>query len=143
MILNLLLLFFSFLWNGGRLGGLVKEFLFHRKIPYSLPFVRFVSGLIFCMGFVDRMRTKPSPRCIEFVSTPPKNNRNRRSSRYAACGFYRMDLLIPFRFFLSPFNRFAEFVEGKSHLSDREVLDYETTAYRESETWTDDESDEE
>jgi hypothetical protein len=34
-------------------------------------------------------------------------------------------------------------VEGKSHLSDREVLDYETTAYRESETWTDDESDEE
>ncbi|XP_046639191.1 nuclear envelope integral membrane protein 1-like isoform X3 [Daphnia pulicaria] len=66
-----------------------------------------------------RMRTKPSPRCIEFVSTPPKNNRNRRSSR------------------------FAEFVEGKSHLSDREVLDYETTAYRESETWTDDESDEE
>ncbi|XP_046453603.1 nuclear envelope integral membrane protein 1-like isoform X2 [Daphnia pulex] len=39
--------------------------------------------------------------------------------------------------------RFAEFVEGKSHLSDREVLDYETTAYRESETWTDDESDEE
>nr|CAH0110531.1 unnamed protein product [Daphnia galeata] len=65
-----------------------------------------------------RMRPKLSPRCVEFVSTPPKNNRNRRSSR------------------------FAEFVEGKSHLSDREVLDYETTAYRESETWTDDESDE-
>lgn len=41
------------------------------------------------------------------------------------------------------FDRFAEFVEGKSHLSDREVLDYETTAYRENETWTDDESDEE
>ncbi len=58
--------------------------------------------------------------------------------------FNRMDWLILFRFFFSLlFNRFAEFVEGKSHLSDREVLDYETTAYRESETWTDDESDEE
>ncbi|XP_057375932.1 nuclear envelope integral membrane protein-like isoform X1 [Daphnia carinata] len=66
-----------------------------------------------------RVRAKPSPRCVEFVSTPPKNNQNRRLSR------------------------FAEFVEGKSHLSDREVLNYETTAYRETETWTDDESDEE
>jgi hypothetical protein len=55
-----------------------------------------------------------------------------------------MDLLNTPVFFLFLLkNRFAEFVEGKSHLSDREVLDYETTAYRENETWTDDESDEE
>lgn len=43
------------------------------------------------------------------------------------------DTSIPFFIF-----RFAEFVEGKSHLSDNEVLDYETATLipRESETWT-------
>lgn len=40
--------------------------------------------------------------------------------------------------------RFAEFVEGSSHLSDREVLDYETTSFMpDSETLTEDESSEE
>lgn len=37
--------------------------------------------------------------------------------------------------------RFAEFVEGKSHLSDRELLDYETTALMPTDNnLTDDES---
>lgn len=45
-------------------------------------------------------------------------------------------------FHLLSFHRFAEFVEGKSHLSDREVLDYETSTLVPSDNMTDDESDE-
>ena len=51
--------------------------------------------------------------------------------------------------FLLLFFRFAEFIEGQSHLSDREVLDYESEPLLPDDdgdddaaaTWTDDESD--
>lgn len=94
-----------------------------------------------CMGFVDRARSKGSPRCVEFLSTHANKSRSRRSSRYNALWLTRVNFFLIADFLF----RFAEFVEGKSHLSDREVLDYETSALipRETDTWTDDESDDE
>lgn len=107
-------------------------------------------AFIICVAWtefsVDRNgRPKPSPRCTEFIS--PRNNKNarRQSSRYALMP--RLALAYVNTWF-SLFNlefRFAEFVEGKSHLSDREVLDYETSelAPDDADPWTDDESDDE
>ena len=93
---------------------------------------------------VNRVRSKASPRCVEFLSTQSNKSRSRRSDRYEGFWFSCAQCSVNIfrtRFFLSFSFRFAEFVEGQSHLSDREVLDYEIP--RETDTWTDDESDDE